>query len=78
MALAFNAHGAQAVQTLATENPLDFLRLVVSLIPKPDALESQNEAPLAQLSDSELDQLRESLSQQLTQGTTLIGTNEDE
>ena len=78
VALAFNAHGAQAVQTLATENPLDFLRLVVSLIPKPDSLESQNETPLAQLSDSELDQLRESLSTQLAQSSTLIGHDRDE
>jgi len=78
VALAFNAHGAQAVQTLATENPLDFLRLVVSLIPKPDTLESQTETPLAQLSDSELDQLRESLNHQLAQGDTLIGGNGDE
>jgi hypothetical protein len=78
VALAFNAHGAQAVQTLAIENPLDFLRLVVSLIPKPDSLESQNETPLNQLSDTELDTLRETLSRQLEQGSMLIEGNGSE
>jgi hypothetical protein len=72
VALAFSEHGPTAIQTLATENPLDFLRLVVSLLPKPDTLESQNESPLNQLSDNELDQLRESLTSQLTQGQALI------
>ena len=78
VALAFNAHGAQAVQTLATENPLDFLRLVVSLIPKPDSLESQNETPLNQLTDTELDQLRETLAKQLEHGSVLIEGNGSE
>jgi hypothetical protein len=79
VALAFQAHGAAAVQTLAIENPLDFLRLVVSLIPKPDSdLESQNETPLNQLSDNDLDNLREALRLQVERIQPSQGDLEDE
>ena len=78
VALAFNERGAAAIQAVIDESPLDFLRLVAALIPKPDALESQNETPLNQLSDTELDQLRESISNQLSHETVLIGTDRDE